>query len=165
MMRRRDAAGNVSDLPELDLASLDADEQLYLRVMLGLTETGNMFHGRFVEVHVGRILGADVPDTGTNAWDLFVPDPTPITIEVKACPVGGTYRVTSKGADVWVFVTFSDKAVRPRNFSYVVASVNELHELSQSRMGQSRVFEAFGPPIGEAELLDAVRLAARRASN
>jgi hypothetical protein len=88
--------------------------------MLGLLETGNMFHGRFVEVHVGRVLGADVPDTGTNAWDLYIPGPEPITVEVEAWPRGGSYLLTSEGADVWVFVTFTDKATRPRDFSYVV---------------------------------------------
>ena len=163
-MRRRDANGNVSDLPELDLAALDVDEQLYLRVMLGLAETGNMFHGRFAEVHVGRVLGADVPDTGTNAWDLYIPGPEPITVEVKACPRGGKYGLTSEGADIWVFVTFTDKATRPRDFSYVVVRSSAVKELHQKEITQKRAFEKFGPPVAEPDLLTAVRLAARDAN-
>lgn len=171
-MRRRDSDGNVSELPELDLAALGGDEQLYLRVMLGLAETGNMFHGRFVEVHVGRVLGADVPNIGTNAWDLYIPDSEPITVEVKACPRGGKYRLTSEGADVWVFVTFTDKSTRPRDFSYVVASSSAVRNLrkngknlSQKSMTQKRVFAEFGPVLAEPDLLTAVRRTARESNH
>ena len=58
-MRRVDRHGNFSELPELALDRLDEDERWFLRAMLGWIETGNMFHGRFVEVHIARVLGAD----------------------------------------------------------------------------------------------------------
>lgn len=164
-MRRRDRAGNATDLPELDLTRLDDDERWYLRVMLGLIETGNMFHGRFVEVHVARILGADVPDTGTNEWDLFLPDPTPITIEVKATPIKGKYNLGSVGADVWVFVAYPDKTTRPRSFSYVVASASEVAALKQETMAQSKVFARFGPPVAEIDLLAEVRARATHSAH
>ena len=67
-MRRRDTDGNVSDLPQLDLAALDVDERLAWP-----RRDGNMFHGCFAVVHVGRVLGADVPDTGTNVFAALGP--------------------------------------------------------------------------------------------
>lgn len=121
---------------------MSKDHQLFLRHMLGMIETGDMFHGRFVEVHVGRLLGADIADTGTNGWDLRIPGDRPVTVEVKAAAEGRQYRISPKDADVWVFVTFADKTKGPDGFRYAVAGRQALGDLP-SRVSQKRIFDDF----------------------
>ena len=99
-MRRINSQLETSELPELNLSGLSEDHRTYLRHMLGLIETGDMFHGRFVEVHVGNLLGADIADSGINGWDLRLDGESPITIEVKAAALGRSYNIGSKAADV-----------------------------------------------------------------
>lgn len=160
-----------SDLPQVDMGQLSEDHQLYLRHMLGLLETGDMFHGRFVEVHVGRILGADIADRGVNDWDLRIGGRSPITVEVKATAEGGRYRLGPKRADVWVFVTFSDKAKvsrpgpkAPNGYLYCVASANaiEAQRAEAATVSQSEAFELFTPATA-SNLLNKVRSATNTA--
>lgn len=160
-MRRVHPDGSVTDLPSLAVDQLDEDESLFLQAMLGFIETGDMFHGRFIEVHVGRLLGADLPTTGINGWDLLVPGPPPIPVEVKSTSFGGSYNIAKKTtAHAWVFVAYADKAERPRAFSYVVAPGHEIAAIGQSDIAQSKVFKKFEPALTAAELPEAVRAAA-----
>jgi hypothetical protein len=137
--------------------------------MLGMIETGDMFHGRFIEVHVGRVLGADVSDSGVNGWDLWLDDQPPITIEVKATAAGGTYRLRRKPkrppaagkpprikGQVWVFVAYANKSERPRQFSYVVVPRSTVDAMP-NEVRQAGLFEQFGPPVAEDQLFDRVR--------
>lgn len=158
-MKRRHPDGQVSDLPELD-HTLSEDERWYLRSMLGLIWTGSMFHGRFVEVNVARLLGAHVPLTGVREWDLWMPTQPPIKVEVKASVLGGSYKMGGKSADVWVFVTFSDREIRPPDLQYVVASQARVLALGKASMSQKALFQTLGPPVTAASLRDAV-IAAR----
>jgi hypothetical protein len=168
-MKRRDRDGRRSDLPEINLSALDPDETLFLRHMLGMIETGDMFHGRFVEVHVARVLGADLSDSGVNGWDLWLDDDPPITIEVKATAAGGGYTLrrpsksTGKSkkargpkADVLVFVTFADKTQRPRQFSFVVVPRTAV-DVMPDRVSQAWLFAQHGPAVDEDALLARVR--------
>lgn len=127
--------------------------------MLGMIETGDMFHGRFVEVHVARLLRADIADRGINGWDLRIPGKSPITVEVKAAAAGRHYRIGPKAADVWVFVTFDDKINGPDHFRYAVAPQAALAGTS-GRVSQAKVFAQFGA-TGGRRLRAAVLAAAK----
>ena len=158
-MRRVDQHSVARDLPELDPEQLSEDRRLYLQHMLGMIETGDMFHGRFVEVHVGWLLDADIADSGVNGWDLLIPGRHPIDVEVKAAATGRSYRITRKRVDVWVFVTFDDKRDGPEHFRYAVAPAEALGGFS-GRMSQKKVFETFG--VTSAKKLRAAVIAAAR---
>lgn len=155
-MKRRHINGEISDLPELDRSTLDDDEYWYLRSMLALIRTGSMFHGPFVEVHVARLLDAHVPHTGISEWDLWMPGTPPVTVEVKATANGGRYKVGGKSADVWVFVTFSDRQLRPPDFRYVVASRSKVEALGRASISQRHLFKTLGPEILPSDLRAAV---------
>lgn len=158
-MRRVDRHGNISELPELALDRLDEDERWFLRAMLGWIETGNMFHGRFVEVHTARVLGADLPTEGIHSWDLRIPGPPAIPVEVKVTTFGGSYNITKQpSATVWVFVATADKAQRPRAYSYVVVPAAAIANVEQRQSSQRRLF-ALWPKVTEVDLAAAVRAA------
>jgi len=156
-MRRISKDFVISDLP--DLVRLSQDHQLYLRHMLGLLETGDMFHGRFVEVHVGNLLGADIADRGINGWDLRIDGTSPITVEVKAAAVGHSYHLGPKDAEVWVFVTFDDKTHGTGAFRYCVASAQQVADTHAKQIRQAAAFSKFGE-VTAGELPSAVRAAA-----
>jgi hypothetical protein len=144
VMRRINSDLEASELPDLDLASLSKDHLLYLRHMLGLVQRGDMFHGRFVEVHVGNLLGADIADRGINGWDLRIGGKQPITVEVKAAALGRSYQLGSKEADVWVFVTFADKTHGTDGYRYCVATKLQVAKLGTKRINQSKLFQLIG---------------------
>ena len=149
----------ASELPEIDLAALSEDHVMYLRHMLGLLETGDMFHGRFVEVHVANLLRADIADRGINGWDLRMDGKNPITVEVKAAAAGRSYSIGPKAADVWVFVTFEDKLGGVAGFRYSVVAAPAVSRLGERRISQQKVFAQFGE-VGASDLAVAVRAAA-----
>jgi hypothetical protein len=159
VMRRINSDLEASELPDLDLASLSEDHLLYLRHMLGLVQTGDMFHGRFVEVHVGNLLGADIADRGINGWDLRIGGKQPITVEVKAAALGRSYQLGSKDADVWVFVTFVDKTHGTDGYRYSVASAPQVAALGTKRINQNKLFQLFGE-VKRSRLRAAVNAAA-----
>lgn len=161
VVRRINGNLEASELPEIDLATLSEDHRLYLRHMLGLVERGDMFHGRFVEVHVGNLLGADIADRGINGWDLRIGGKQPITIEVKAAAVGRSYQLGSKNADVWVFVTFADKTEGVAGYRYSVASAAQVTALGSKRINQHKLFQQFGETTA-SRLRATVKTAAAR---
>lgn len=157
-MWRRTDDGQVSELPALE--ELADDQRVYLRMMLGLAETGDMFHGRFVEAHVAWLLGAHFPTTGISGWDLWVPDDPAITVEVKGTQIGRSFSVAPRLAHVWVFVAYPEKSIRARDFQYVVAAGADVAALGRLTMSQRKLFERFGPSVGPADLATAVRAVA-----
>ncbi|MDO8390591.1 MAG: hypothetical protein Q7V57_08890 [Actinomycetota bacterium] len=154
-MRMRAQDGGTTELSTLDLPALSDDERTYLEVMLALVVTGDMFHGRFVETHVARLIGADVPDVGISPWDLWVASEPPITVEVKATRHGGEFSLSGKSSQVWVFVTYPNK--KDHHFGYVVASAAEVAALQQAQMRQAKLFEKLGPAVPADRLAAAVR--------
>ena len=157
-MKRRHPDGQVSDLPELDHTL--SEEALVPTFDARPHPDREHVPGRFVEVNVARLLGAHVPLTGVSEWDLWMPTQPPIEVEVKATALGGSYKMGGKSADVWVFVTFSDREIRPPDFQYVVASQAPVLALGKASMSQKALFQTLGPPVTAASLRDAV-IAAR----
>ncbi len=126
--KRRSPDGNATELPTLE--KLSVDDTAYLRAMLGWAETGSMFQGRYVEVHVASVLGAQLPTTGTSQWDMVLPGDPEVRIEVKATTARGTFKLdqTKKNATLWVFVIYEHEAKtrRPHGFRYAVMRADEL---------------------------------------
>ena len=135
--RRRDKSGDERDLPSLQ--DLSDDDEVFLRSMLALAETGDMVRGRYVEAHVARLLGADFPMFGTSDWDLVIPDDPLIHVQVKSTrdssfSLNGFFN----GDDsVWVFVKLDpEKGTRPSSYSYAVAGPADRERL-RGQLGTS----------------------------
>jgi hypothetical protein len=63
--RRRDESDNEHDLPTLE--SRSDDDEIFLRSMLALAETGDMVRGKYVEAHVARLLGVLGHEVGVGS--------------------------------------------------------------------------------------------------
>lgn len=150
----------------------DSDDYWFARHMVGLSRTGAMFHGRFVEVHLARILGAHLPTTGINEWDLLLPGNPPIRIEVKTTTgERGSFNIApkaSRGSEsdsgladwpkVWVFVHAPDR--RSRDFTYLVASDQKVGDVGRSTITHHKATRTFRHATADV-LLETVRTAAR----
>jgi len=131
--------------------------------MLDDIEIRDMFHGRFTEGHVGRVLGADASDTGTNGWDFDLPDPEPTAVKGKARPRDGTHALASESAAVCVFHTSADKTRRPGDFSNPVAPFSGVRDLRtkepppapEKSMTRKHVDAELGRPVAAFNLLTA----------
>ena len=125
----------MSELPPLE--DLSTDDVAYVRAMLGFAETGSMFQGRYVEAHVARVLGAQLPVVGISTWDLFLPGQHDLRIEVKSTGPGGSFAVGAikKQVDLWIFVTYEHamKSRRPHDFRYAVATPSKLTAIAKGR--------------------------------
>lgn len=153
--------------PLLDLPTdPTTDEYWYARHMLSLASSGAMFHGRFVEVHLARLLGAHLPMTGINDWDLLVPGTPDIHVEVKTSTSEDPSFKLSPFAKrplnkdriwprVWIFVYAPDRD--SRSFTYFVAPDKKVGALGAS-IGLSRVKREFTEAT-EQTLLAQVRKA------
>lgn len=156
---RRQSGGGARPLPTL--SDLTSDDTAYLQEMLALAETGAMFRGRYVEAHVARLLGAVLPETGINEWDLMIPEDPPIFLEVKASGPTGRFDLTRIGRAndlVWVFVRIdSPMGERPSEFTYAVAGPVQRKEIA-GRFGRSVRVDRLVDEIGcvPAEDLPAV---------
>ena len=153
------------------LTGIGADDEVYLRAMLALAETGAMFRGRYVEAHVARLLGAVFPETGINEWDLMIPDDPPILLEVTASAPRGRFDLTRIGRPnelVWVFVRIdSPMGERPSEFTYSVAGPRERREIAASFGRSAGVATLLGElgAVRGADLQSAVQQAAQNAGS
>lgn len=160
---RRQSGGGARPLPTL--SDLTSDDAAYLQAMLALAETGAMFRGRYVEAHVARLLGAVLPETGINEWDLMIPEDPPIFLEVKASGPTGRFDLTriNRANDlVWVFVRVdSPMGERPSEFTYAVAGPVQRKEIA-GRFGRSVRVDRLIDEIGCVPAEDLSALIRRR---
>ena len=158
-------ADKARELPSLQ--QLSGDDEVFVRSMLALAETGDMVRGRYVEAHIARLLGADFPIFGISNWDLIVPGNPPILVQVKSTRDS---RFSLKGffngdGSVWVFVKLDpDKGVRPSTYSYAVAGPAERKRLRGTfgkTVSWKKLFEISGLEISADNLPSEVRRRAR----
>jgi hypothetical protein len=163
--RRRDESDNEHDLPCLE--SRSDDDEIFLRSMLALAETGDMVRGKYAEAHVARLLGADFPAYGTSRWDLQVPDDPPILVQVKSTRERGfdLKKFFNHDGTVWVFVKVNrEKGTRPSDYEYVVAGPTERKEL-EGQLGKTvawnKLFALEYLRVSAEDLLSEVRRRSR----
>ena len=91
----------TNPLPALDDPSVNADELLLARFVIGsIRMGGTMFDGRLHECRVARLVGGDLAPRGVWPWDVKLSDGTRLEVRssVSSFEIDG-----GRHADVWVF--------------------------------------------------------------